>query len=469
MFAIQMVSTMVLARILSPADYGMNAMAVTIIGFANIFSNLGLSTATVQRAEITHEQVSALFWINTSIGALLTALTAALSPAVASFYNTPELLWVMVSLSGIFTIGGLSIQHSALLTRQMRFHSIAIIRILSLIAGILIAFVTGYFGFGYWALVFNALTSMTVSSVGFWVSTRWVPGRPRRNTGVDSMIKFGADLVGFDVVNYFARNLDNILIGKYCGAGALGLYSKAYQLLMMPITNLRGPITNVAMPALSRLQKEPERFREYYLKCVSLLAFISMPLVAYMFVCSEPLISLLLGPQWLGTNGIFKILAAAAFIQPVSGTTGMVLISTGQSRRYLKIGIFSSFFFCISFTIGLHWGAVGVAAGYAITNYIFFFPMLFYSFKYTPINTNSFLKSISKPMLASIGMGYSYSIFAAYTNEINNFYIISFGFIICSTTYLLFFLVIPGGIKILREYYSYIIIIIFNKKLNNET
>jgi len=448
-------STMILARILAPSDYGINAMAVAITGFAMIFSNLGLSTATIQRTDITHEQVSTLFWINAGIGVLLTLIVAALAPAVALFYKTPELVGVMVSLSIIFTISGLSVQHNALLTRQMRFLPIAAIRVLSLVSGILVAIVTAYYGFGYWALVFNSLTNITVGTLGSWFACKWVPGLPSRKAGVGAMIKFGADLVSFDVVNYFARNLDNILIGRFLGAATLGLYSKAYQLLMMPITNLRGPITNVAMPALSRLQDEPEKYRDYYLKCVSLLAFVSMPLVAFMFVCTDQLITLLLGSQWLGAGVLFKILAVAAFIQPVSSTSGMVLISTGQSRLYLKLGLVSSVFICISFVAGLPWGAKGVAAGYVIINYVLLMPILFYTFKNTAVRLHDFFSVIIKPMIASIVMAFGCLILLFYIADFNVFFILMIGFLSSALIYLIVFSIMPGGFITLKEYFSY--------------
>lgn len=465
MFVLQLGSTMILARILTPYDYGINAMAVAITGFANIFSNLGLSTATVQRSDITHEQVSTLFWINATIGVLLTLLVAVLSPAVVWFYNAPEMLWVILSLSIVFIINGLSVQHSALLTRQMRFYSIAKIRVLAMLSGILVAIVSASCGFGYWALVLNTLTLMTVSTLGFWFACGWVPQKPRWDVGVGAMVKFGADLVCFDVVNYFARNLDNILIGRFWGAGDLGLYSKAYQLLMMPITNLRDPLTNVALPAISRLQNNPENYRDYYLKCVSLLAFMSMPIIAFMFVCTDQLIILLLGSQWLGASQIFKILAVAAFIQPVSGTSGMILISTGQSRLYLKLGIFSAVIYCLSFVAGLPYGAKGVAAGYAIANYLLLFPMLFYTFKNTSVSVCDFMRTVFRPLVASITSGISLFIFLTlYSGYINIFLFIFLGSIVFLFIYIIAYLILPGGIDDLRSYCLYIFSIYRRKK-----
>lgn len=454
-FVIQLGSTMILARILSPSDYGINAMAVAVAGFANVFSNLGLSTATVQRAEINHEQVSTLFWINAGIGLLLTLLVAASSPLVAWFYKVPEMQNVMLALSTMFFISGFSVQHSALLSRQMRFLALAVINVSALLGGIVVAIVAAKNGFGYWSLIFNSLANVTINTVGYWLTCKWVPGLPKRNVGVGSMVKFGADLMGFNVVNYFARNLDNVLIGRYWGAAQLGLYSKAYQLLMMPITNLRGPITNVAMPALSRLQNDPETYRDYYLKCVSLLAFVSMPLVAFMFVCTEQLITLLLGSQWLGASVLFKILAVAAFIQPVSGTAGMVLISTGQSRLYFKVGLISSVFICLSFILGLPWGAKGVATGYAIINYVLLMPVLYYAFKNTAVNIKNFLSAIIRPLVASIVMAFWCFEFLVYTVSINVFYVLTLGFVSSSVIYLIVFSILPGGFVTLREFFSY--------------
>lgn len=462
-FVIQLGSTMILARILAPADYGINAMAVAITGFANMFSNLGLSTATIQRAEITHEQVSLLFWINAGIGLILTFIVASLSPVVAWFYKTPEMLSVMLALSSMFVINGLAAQHYALLTRQMRFLAIAIIQISALICGIIVAIIAAKNGFGYWSLIFNSLTNVSVYVLGNWIACRWVPCLPRRNVGVGSMVKFGSHIAGFDIINYFARNLDNILIGRYYGSGALGLYSKAYQLLMMPITNLRDPMTRVAMPALSRLQSDPVQYREYYLKCISLLAFVSMPLVVFMFVCSDQLIDLLLGTQWLGASKLFKILAIAAFLQPVTSTTGMVLLSTGRSRLYFVLGTVSAALTCISFLIGLQWGATGVAISYAIVNYLLLFPGLYYVFNGTSITVNDFIRTISKPLFASLAMGGGCFLILVFSVGMNTIVALSVCFIASAALYLLLFAAFSSGIGELKNYISYVKLI-FEKK-----
>lgn len=455
MFVIQLASTMILARILKPQDYGMMAMVVAVTGLASVLSNLGLSTATIQRAEINHEQVSTLFWINAGVGALVTLVVASLSPVVAWFYQTPDLVWMMLALSCNFFINSLAVQHQALLNRQMKFYSLAKIQVLSTLIGIGVAIVAARHGFGYWALVLHSITIAATSVVGTWFASGWVPGLPKRNAGVKSMVKFGSDIVGFNIINYFARNLDNILIGRYHGSAVLGLYSKAYQLLMMPITNLRDPMTRVAMPALSRLQHDPEQYRKYYLKCIALLSFVSMPLVVFMFSCSDQFISLLLGVQWLGASELFKILAIAAFIQPLVGTGGMVLLSTGRGRRYFVLGAVNAVLVSLSFVLGLPWGAKGVATAYVVANYVLLVPTLFYSFKGTSIRIKDFIIAIYKPLLASFVMGGGCLALLRFMVDINIVVSLFLIFVSCSAIYLLTFAVLTGGIRDLLEYFSY--------------
>lgn len=461
-FVIQLGSTMILARILTPADYGINGMAVAITGFANVFSNLGLSTATVQRAEINHEQVSTLFWINACMGLVLTLLVAACSPLIAWFYKQPEMFSVMLALSSMFILNGLAVQHSALLTRQMRFLELAIINVSALFGGIMVAIVAAKNGFGYWSLIFNSLAYVTMNSLGLWLVCRWIPGLPRRDVGVKSMVKFGSDLMAFDIVNYFARNLDNILIGRYWGAGQLGLYSKAYQLLMMPITNLRNPITNVAMPSLSRLQHEPEQYRDYYLKLVSLLAFVSMPMVAFMFVASDQLILLFLGDQWTEVSVIFQVLAVAAFFQPVGSTTGLVLITTGRSRKYLVIGCLAGLVNCLSFIIGLKWGAIGVATAYTVGGYLFMIPFMMSVYKDTLISVKSFFKCVSRPLFSSVLSSIVTHFFIQNFDFENMFLTILLSFIVYAILFVIFFVMLRGYSD-LKNYNDYIRIILDNK------
>lgn len=454
-FVIQLGSTMILARILTPDDYGIMAMVVAITGFASLFINLGLSTAVVQRAEVNHEQISTLFWLNTSIGALVTVIVAAMSPLVAWFYDVPELKAVVLALSLNFLINGLGVQHHALLNRQMRFVAIAVIQVVSMLAGIGVAIFAALEGFGYWALVLNSLTASLVIVVGGWIAAGWWPGLPRRDAGVGDMVRFGSDVVGFNIINYFSRNLDNVLIGRFYGSGALGLYSKAYQLLMMPINNLRDPMTRVAMPALSRLQNDPGRYRNYYMKFVSILAFVSMPLMVFLFVCSDQIVGLLLGSQWLGASDLFRILAVAAFIQPVSTTWGLILLSTGKSKRYFRWGVINSVAISIAFGCGLAWGARGIASAYTLATYLLLYPTLTYAMTESPVKIHDFFISISKPLFASLGMGIGCWCLLILIYESSEIFAVTLCLVFSVFAYFSFFVLFSSGLKDLKEYFSY--------------
>jgi PST family polysaccharide transporter len=399
---IQLASTVILARLLSPNDYGVMAMVVAVTSFAGLFRDLGLSAAAIQKHTLTNAQQSNLFWMNVALGGILTIALALASPLVVWFYHKPEVLWVTVALSANFLIGSMATQSGALLVRQMRFGRQAAANIGGALAGLLVSVTLALKGFSYWSLVWGQLASgLTTTCLLFFLSP-FRPGLPSRGTGLKEMLKFGAHLTAFDFVNYFHRNLDNILIGRYWGAGPLGLYSRAYSLLMFPITNLRGPINAVAFPAMSRLQNQPEAFRTYYLRVTSLLALISMPLTAFLFVESKPVVELLLGRQWVGVVPIFSCLAVAAFIQPVSGFAGSLMMSLGQGRRYLQCGTFNTITYVAGFIIGLPWGPVGVALAYAIVNYVFLYTWMAWVFRGSPVSFRDFADACAVPAIASM-------------------------------------------------------------------
>ncbi len=389
---IQLISTVVLARLLSPDDYGVMAMVMAVTGFAGLFRDLGLSSAAIQKKDLTHGQQSNLFWLNVAMGALLTVLVAAGSPLVAWFYGKPELTLVTIVLSASFIIGSLGTQHGARLVREMQFARQAAATIGGAIFGLIVSITLASQGFSYWALVWGSLVGGLTTTLLLFALSPFRPGALHKGSGIRDMLKFGANITAFDFVNYFQRNLDNILIGRVWGPGSLGLYSRAYSLLMLPITSIRGPINAVAFPAMSQLQNEPEAFRNYYLKTTSLIALLSMPMASFFFVASKPIIELVLGKQWLGVAPIFSYLALAAFIQPVSGFAGSLMLSLGQGRRYLSTGLFNATFISICFIIGVSWGPKGVAIAYAIGNYLLLGPWLFWAFRDSPVKLSMFFK-----------------------------------------------------------------------------
>ncbi len=396
-----MISTAIIARILSPEDFGLIAMVAVFTGFIGQFKDLGLSMATVQRPDIKHDQVSTLFWINVAASIVLAGIGVSIAPLVASFYDEPRLTLITIGLSCTFIFGGLGAQHTALLRRQMRFKALASIEIISMAAGVICSIIMAILGANYWALVGMTATQSATFAIASFCFSGWLPGRPKRSAEVSSMIRFGGNLTGFTLFNYFTRNADNLLIGRFVGAGALGVYSKAYALLQLPLAQINGPVVAVAMPALSRLQNNPKQFRNYYLQAIRTIAYASMPLIGLLCLLSEEVVFIMLGPQWGHAALIFQIFAAFAIIQPIVATTGWVYMSLDRTARMFRWGVINSIVSVIAIAIGVNWGAVGVAIASTIAAFILLIPTLLYAYHGTPINLGSVTKSLFNPILVT--------------------------------------------------------------------
>jgi PST family polysaccharide transporter len=399
---IGLVSTVVLARLLSPADYGLMAMVAVVTSFAGLFRDLGLSSAAIQQRTLSRAQQSNLFWVNVAVGLALTAIVAAAAPLVGRFYRKPEVVWITMGLSTTFFISSIGSQSGALLVRDMRFGRQAVATVAGAVVTLVVGIVLAVGGFRYWSLVWGEIAGAATTTVLRFALSRFRPGWPTRGTGLKRMLAFGANVTGFNLVNYFQRNLDNLLIGRYWGAAPLGIYSRAYSMLMFPIQNVRGPINSVAFPALSRLQSDPAAFRTYYLRVTSLIALLSMPLTAYFYVASGPLIEVVLGRQWLGVVPVFSYLALAAFTQPASGFSGSLMLSLGQGRRYFQRGALASAFICAGFVVGLPWGPKGVALSYAVSVYLVVYPSLRWSFADSPVTVRDFVGACAFPAAVSL-------------------------------------------------------------------
>ncbi len=452
---LRIASIIVLARILDPEDFGVVSMVTALTVFAARFQDLGLDIATVQQEEITHEQVSSLFWMNTLVGFALMVLTASVSPAVASFYGDERLTWITIALSCSFLSSGLGVQHLALLRRRMRFSQLAWIKIISTAIGLAVGIGLALQGFRYWALVWKEVATGLLITAGAWTICHWRPSLPARGTEIGSFLRVGKDITGFNIVTFVAGSLDQVLVGKFWGAGPLGFYRQASQLMMMPISQILIPFNSIMIPALSALQKEPGKFRQYFKKVVSILSFVYMPAVMYLIIYSENIVLLVLGEKWIQSAGIFKVFAIGAFIQPVAGISSVVLITCGRTRRYFLWGVISAVGTATSLSIGIPWGPMGVAVAFAIFNYVILVPSLVFSFRDTPVSLSVFMRAISVPVLASLGMGAALLLFRTQTAIFPNILQILISLLFAAIIYCGIWYFIPGGKGKLREYLSY--------------
>jgi O-antigen/teichoic acid export membrane protein len=451
-FAATMAATIVLARLLTPGDYGLVGMVAVVTGFIALFKDLGLSAATIQREEISQEQVSTLFWVNVVVSALIGLLTAALAPAVAWFYGEPRLAPVTLAYSIGFLFGGLTVQHEALLKRQMRFAVLVTSEVAALLASIVTTVVMAWRGFGYWALVAGHLALSLVYMLAVWGVCRWRPGRPRRGAGVRSLLGFGGNLTGAAVVNYFARNLDNMLIGRFWGGWQLGLYAKAYQLLLLPLDQINYPLTNVAVPALSRLNGEPERYRAAYLRMLEKVALLTMPGIALMLATADWVVLVVLGPQWVEAGRIFALLGVAALLQPLTNTTGWLFISQGRTRDMFRWTPVGSVIVVSAILAGLPWGAAGVATAYSAVWVLVVTPLLFwYVGRRGPVRAGDVYRAVAPVAFASLGVIGAVAAFRRWAAPARPLTGLAACCLVAAAVTLLLLALLPGGRRILRD------------------
>ena len=385
-------SSIVIMRILAPEDFGLIAMIAAVTSFMEQFLDLGLSQATVQREKVTHQQVSNLFWINVGLGILITLIIIGLAPAITWFYNEPRLFWLTIVSATGFILVGLTVQHQAIIQRQMRIEALSIIYAVSSLLGPAVAIVSALMGAGVWSLVYMPIVENLVCAAGMWVVCSWRPGLPNRKGGTWEILKFGSNLTGANIVSYFSKNVDRILIGKRWLAEALGLYDRAYSLMLLPVRQITGPIELVAIPTLSRLQDDPVRYRSYYVKAVSFIAFTTIPIVLFLIVMSREIIELVLGKKWEAASSIFTVLGICALIQPVINSASWLFVSSGHTKRMFKATLVWSVAAVISFVIGLPFGAIGVAAAYTVFNFLGAIPFIAYAAGPTSVRIGDVLK-----------------------------------------------------------------------------
>ena len=367
--AIRLVGTVVLARLLTPADFGLLAMVTIVTGFVGMFTEVGLSAATVQREEITRPQVSSLFWLNLALGTAAGLVTAALAPALAWLYGRPELVGITLALACTFPIAGATVQHMALMRRQLRFATLTGIAVSAAAATTIVSVAAGLAGWGVWALVAGSLASPGFTLLLCLTALPWRPGGPSRDpadrAAVREMLGFGANLGASQVMVYVRRNLDSLLIGAAYGPAVLGLYNKSYQLLSMAVSNVNTPISQIVQPCLARLKDEPAAFRRFYRRAVFATAGLSLPLVAFAATSAELVVGVVLGPQWLEAVPLFLALAPAALVSAVSGISSWAFLPYGRANAHFRVQIFASVAIIGGILAGLPFGPLWVAAGFA--------------------------------------------------------------------------------------------------------
>jgi O-antigen/teichoic acid export membrane protein len=363
---LQLASTTVLARLLSPRDYGLLAVGLVVVGVGEVFRDMGLSTSAVRTPHLTRVQRDGLFWLNAAAGVLLGLLAFCAAPLVAAAFDQAVLTDITRALAFTFVLNGLAAQYRAGLTRDLRFGGLVVVDLVAPAVALGVAVAAAALGAGYWALVAQQLVQAAVVLLLLGVLARWLPGRPRRGVGLMPHLRFGGGLTGTHLLYYLGNNLDSIALGLFSGPAALGLYNRGFQLLMTPLNQVRSPASTVAVPVLARLQDDAERFGEYLRRGQLALGYTLVAGMALVAGAAEPVVHLLLGSRWDAVAPVLTLLAIAGSAQTLAYVGSWVYLSRGLSGALLRYTTVTLALNAVCIGTGSAFGVMGVASGYAV-------------------------------------------------------------------------------------------------------
>jgi PST family polysaccharide transporter len=406
---VQLTSTIILARILVPEDFGLVAMVSAVIGFATIFVDLGTRDAVTQRGSIDEGEVSALFWITCGVGLALTGLTVLFAPLLARFYDDPRLALVTIALSITFALPALYFQQQGLMRRAMRFRALALIDIFANLASTVAAIMLAYQGYGYWALVWKLVLTALFTCLGVWLGCGWWPKRPKFTGGVKELLGFGLNITGFTITDYIAKSADRVALGYTAGPRDLGFYQNAFLIYDNALNVSSVSLHNVATATLTKLRGDVAALQRAWATALSSLIYFGAPAFAITAVVGHDLVVLLLGSNWSATGTILSVLALRGPAHIVERTLGWLHVAAGRPERWRRWGVVSCAGTLIALFCGLPFGAVGVAVSYTAFMYLMFVPAIAYAGKPLGISASQALKTVGPQIgtaLGSAGVGF---------------------------------------------------------------
>jgi polysaccharide transporter, PST family len=400
--AIQIATLLVLARLLSPEDYGLVSMVTAITAFAPLLVGLGTPDAVVQRTRITQQDVSTLFWISLALGIGAAMLMAACSPAVARFYGEPRLFWITNVSALTFLTTALACQHHTLLRRAMKFRDLAVLDVGANVLSAGCAIAMALAGFEYWALVLRPIVLTALIALGVWVRCRWIPRKPELSTGAKEMLRMGLHSVGFSVTDFVAGSSDRVAIGHRSGANALGHYQNAMLFYDSMIGLLMTSAHGVAVTSLSKSTHDLTELRRLWRKALLTLEFYAMPAFGMLAVISQDLIVLLLGSKWAQAGMLLSILSLRGIPHTVERTLGWLHVAAGRTDRWMRWGLFAMSAQLVALFSGLPFGPTGVAVAYAVCMFLLFVPAIAYAGKPLGIGASDVIGATWRPLVASL-------------------------------------------------------------------
>ncbi len=396
---ISLVTVAILARMLSPGDFGLVAMGYTVKALAYVFASIGMGSAIIQRKDLDEDHLSTAYWTSFMAGMFITAVVAGMSPVVAWFFNRRELTMIIAVTSITFAFGGISSTHRDLLERKMKFKRISIIDFLDVCGGSAVAIIMALKGMGYWSLVVREIAGALFKIPMYSLASGWRPRLIFRVQCFKNLFGFSSYVLMSNFLNYFNRNADNVIIGKFLGATLLGYYDLAYNLMLKPLQYISFTIGKVLFPALSRIQEDKESVRIIYLRAIKTISLLTFPMMAGLFLVAHEAIFFIYGPKWKPVVHILQVFCFVGALQSVVTTVGTVFMSQGRSDLMFKMSLIVSPFIWLSFVIGVKWGIIGVAICYAIVTGCWCLIVHSVANRLISLKMGEFLSVFSKPVI----------------------------------------------------------------------
>lgn len=384
----------ILARLLSPREFGMVAMVTIITGFATIFAEMGFGGAIVQKDDVEEKHLSSVFWINIGLGLLLTVLFVLAAPLIADFYEEPLLLPLATFLSFNFIISSLNIVQTTLLMKTLEFRRLSVVEIISVTISGVVAIALAYLGFGVWSLAIQAMLLSAITALLLWITSSWRPKFMFNWEAVKELLGFSTSLFATTTLNYAVRNIDYVLIGRFLGPDPLGIYNRAYSVMLFPLANISRVIARVMFPSFSMIQENKRRVKKIFLQLTRIVALFAFPIMLGVFVTASKFVPVIFGDQWLAMIPVLRILCFVGLIQSIVSLNGNLYLSQGRADLQFKLGIILRFNLILGIVIGLQWGLVGVAIGYAVAVFINAYPNFFFAGRLVDISLKELLAGL---------------------------------------------------------------------------
>lgn len=456
---VYLVSGMILARLLTPADFGLYAMVGSLIALVTAFRDFGFPMAAVQRKSLETEQANGLFWVAMKLNLLTGAFVALMAPVLAWFYGEPRIAGITLVMAAAVFCLGLGIVHSGLLVRRMQFGRVAAIDAGATLVGFAAGVASAVAGAGYWALVFLYLGTAVARTAALWSFCRWRPARPKSASGehppgVREMLTYGGTYTAYKLLHHAGYNVDRVLIGYFIGANAIGFYDNAFRWSRYPQQSFSAPLLDVAVSGLSRLQDDPHGYRAFCRRAFAPVFALVLPTLVFLAIDARNAILVLLGPQWMESVPIFRWLCLSGIAGCILSLTQWLYLSRGQTRRMLKWAFVATPVMIAGAVAGLHWGALGVAVGFTVATGLLAFPAVRFCLARSPVTMRDFGGVLWRPFVCCAAAAAAVGLLPAPWRESAPLLQLLANLLLFGSAYLASWMMLPGGRTTLAELFT---------------